>query len=406
MSRAPTVVVVDAVRTPVGARNGLLAGWHAADLAAEVLHALVRRTGLDPATVDDVVFGCASPVGDQGCNVARNAVLAAGWPESVPATTMDAQGAGSLRALAAATDAIRAGSAEVVVAGGVEVSSTTPPGAWVSPATRPFGPGVVARYADLGGLIPPGMAAEALAERRGLEREALDAWARQSRRRARAATARTDLDRGLLAVAGRGWDRERRQVLPGGGAVAHDELVTAVVAEDDPSGHKSMFVPGGRITAANSASVGDGAAALLVMALERASVLGLDSLVQVVASAPGGVDPLTMLTGAVPATERALARAGLGVADIDRFEVDESFAAVTLDWMASLGVDPVRVNVEGGALARGLVPGAAGVAMVSALVHGLAAAGRRYGLAALGGVGGSGAAVIIEAPVGISTTGG
>lgn len=395
-SPGAVVSVVDAVRTPVGARNGQLAGWHAADLAAEVLDALVRRTGVAPAVIDEVVVGCASPVGDQGCNVARNAVLAAGWPESVPATTVDAQGASSLRAVAVAADAIRAGSAEVVVAAGVEVSSTTPAGAWVTPTCRPFGPAVTARYAGAGGLVPPGVAAETLVERRGLHRHELDAWTDESRCRARLAAGRAHAGSdGVVTIEGRAWDRERRQVLPGERAMSADELVVAA-DPGDPSACRPMFVPGGRITAANSAAAADGAAAVLLVAEGRASSMGLDTLARVVASASGAVDPLTMLTGAVPASERALARAGLGVADVDRFEVDESFAAVTLDWMASLGVGAERVNVDGGALARGLAGGAAGAAMVVALVHGLAGTARRWGLAALGGVGGTGSAVVVE----------
>ncbi len=406
MSSDEGVVVVDAVRTPVGARNGRLAGWHAADLAAEVLDALVRRSGLDPVTVDDVVLGCASPVGDQGCNVARNAVLAAGWPESVPAVTVDAQGASSLRAVGLGAGAIGAGSAEVVVAGGVEVSSTTPAGAWVTPTCRPFGPRVVARYAELGGLVPPGVAAEALAGRRGLGREELDAWAGESRHRAAVAAGRSPATSGIVAVEARGWDRERRQVVPGEGV-----LVSGEAPEEGPSERtgasvrKPLYVPGGRITAANSAAAADGAAGLLLMTPARASASGLDPLARFVAGASAAVDPLTMLTGAVPATVAALGRAGLALADIDRFEVDESFAAVTLDWMAALEVGPERVNVDGGALARGLAGGAAGAAMVVALVHGLGGRGGGLGLATLGGVGGTGTAVIVEVAAGRAAPG-
>ncbi len=392
-----SVVVVDAVRTPVGVRNGGLAGWHAADLVAELLQALVRRHSFDPAVVDEVILGCASPVGDQGCNVARNAVLAAGWPESVPATTVDVQGASSLRALSLAADSIQAGSTQVMVAGGVEVSTTTPAGSWVTPVTRPFGPEVVARYAALGGLVPPGVAAEALAERRGLSRKELDAWAGESRRRAGERLSELGRDSSIVAVEARGWDRERRQVVAGGGAVvSDDELVTTGPGRAASPAGRPLFVPGGRITAANSAGAGDGAAAVLLMAAGRATELALDPVARVVAGAVAGVDPITMLTGAVPATVTVLARAGLGVVDVDRFEVDETFAAVTLDWMAALDADPARVNVDGGALARGQAGGAAGAAMFVALVDGLRRSGGGLGLAALGGVGGTGAAVLIE----------
>jgi acetyl-CoA acetyltransferase len=419
----PPVVVVGASRTPFGARNGVLAGWHAADLVAEVLAALARRIGLDPTTVDEVLVGCASPVGDQGANVGRNAVLAAGWPESVPATTLDAQGVSSLRAIALAADSIGSGSAEVVVAAGVEVSSTTPAGAWVSAARQPFGPGVVGRYAGAGGLVPPGVAAEALAERRGLSRVELDAWATESRRRARATAAqvaRAGAGRAgagsaratteIAAVAARGWDRERRQARTGDHEVVvmveDDELVAGgptgaqqaatEPAGEDPATRRPMFVPGGRITAYNSAPPADAAAAVVLMGEERSRRLGLHPLARIVATATGGVDPVTMLTGAVPASLTALHRAGLEVADVDRFEVDECFAAVTLDWMAEVGVGPERVNVDGGAIARGLAPGAAGAAVVTTLVHALSSRRGRYGLATLGGVGGIGAAVVVQ----------
>ncbi len=394
------MVAVGAARTPVGARNGGLAGWHAADLLAEVLDALVRRPGLDPATVDEVLVGCASPVGDQGANVARNAVLAAGWPESVPATTLDAQGASSLRALALAAGAIGSGAAEVVVAAGVEVSSTTPAGAWVPSARQPFGPRMVSRYAGVGGLVPPGVAAEALAERRGLDRDNLDAWVAESRRRARSA-ARVGPDPQMVAVRAKGWDRERRQVVVDDGCVQADELVGASRDGGSPPGadaveSRPMFVPGGRLTAAHCAPAADAAAAVVLMGEERAQGLGLDPLARVVATAAAAVDPVRMLGAVVPATTTALSRAGLAATGVDRFEVDECFAPVTLDWMAELGLGPQRVNVDGGALARGLAPGAEGVAMVARLVHRLAEGRGRYGVAALGGLGGTGAAVVVE----------
>lgn len=388
--------MVDAVRTPLGARNGSLSGWHPADLAGEVLVALARRSDLDPGMVEEVIVGCATPVGDQGCNLGRSAVLAAGWPEAIPASTVDRQGAGSLHAVVLAAQGIAAGAHEVVVAAGVELSSTTPAGAWTRPGTRPFGPRVVERYASAGGLIPPGVSAERVAERWHLDRDKLDRYAADSHRRAASAQAERRFDAEMLPVAGRRWDRERRQVVELAGTAMVDEAVRPGVTAGGLAGCKPTFEPAGRITAGNSAPAADGAAGLLLMDEARAARQRLAPRARIICSAGAAVDPRTMLTGAIPATSGALARAGLTAGDIDRFEVDESFAAVALAWMAEHRPDPTLVNVSGGAIALGQAPGASGARMLATLVHELGRSGARVGLAAVGGIGGVATAVVIE----------
>jgi acetyl-CoA acyltransferase len=388
-------VVVDAVRTPLGMRNGGLSGWHPADLAAEVLAAVARRGGVDPALVEEVVVGCATPVGEQGLNLGRSAVLAAGWPESVPATTVDRQGASSLQAVAFAAHGVAAGAYGVAVAAGVEVTSTTPPGAWTPPGSRPFSPRLAERYAGAGGLVPPGVAAERLAERWGFDREELDRYAAGSRRRAHAAAEQGRLRGEMVPVAGRRWDREAHAAAELPGEVAADEGPGRPAS--DLSACKPTFEPGGGVTAGNSGPPADGAAAVLVVAEDRLEALGARPLALVRSVGVAGVDPLAMLTGVVPATSAALARAGLTVDDVDRFEVDESFACIPLVWLAELGADPARVNVNGGAIALGHPPGCSGARLLTTLVHELDRSGGRLGLAVTAGIGGVATAILIEA---------
>lgn len=392
-----TALIVDAVRTPLGARNGAVSGWHPCDLGAEVLAALARRSDLDPVLVEEVVVGCATPMGDQGLNLGRNAVLAAGWPASVPATTVDRQGAGSLQAVALGAAAVAAGTHEVVVAAGIEVTTTTPPGGWVTPGCRPFGPRVVRRYAPDGGLVPPGVAAERVAERYGLGRDDLDRHAAESQRRAAEARRLGRFSHEIVAIDGRGWDRERRQVVELGTPVGTDECIEEDVTVDRLARCKPSFEPGGRITAGNSAPAADGAAGLLIMSERRAADLGHEPLARVVATAGAGVDPLTMLTAVIPATSTVLRRAGIGVADLARVEVDECFAVVPLAWTAEHRADPALVNPLGGAIALGHAAGAAGARALTTLVHGLVGGGGGHGLATVGGIGGVATAVVVEA---------
>lgn len=389
-------VVAGAWRTPTGLRNGALSGWHPADLAGSVLAELSRRCGIDPVSVDEVILGCTTLVGDQGCNLARSAVLAAGWPESVPASTLDCQGASSMQAVAMAMRSVASGDADVVVAAGVELSSTTSAGTWVEPGTRPFGPAVVERYAGQGGLVPPGVAVERLIEAMGLTREALDGWAERSRRRAQRAQRQGRFDDETMTLGAKGWDRQRRVEVAGQGEVALDEALFADVG--DAAVCPPLFLPGGAVTAANRAPVGDGAAAVVVVSPERAAAMDRPPLAHLVASASAGANPRDSFGAAVPATTRALARAGLALGRINRFEVDETFAAVPLAWMAELGVDADLVNPDGGAIAVGQAPGAAGARMVATLAHGLSRARSGLGLAVLAGVGGVASAVVLAGP--------
>ena len=391
-----SVVVVDACRTPMGLRHGDLSGWHPADLAGAVLAALVGRNDVDPVTVDEVVLGCATPVGDQGCNLARSAVLAAGWPDSVPGATLESQGASSLRAVAMAAHSIAAGGCDVVVAGGIELSTTTPAGAWVEPGCRPFGPAVVARYAADGGLVPPGVAAETMATRWRLERRDLDEWAARSHRCADRAMKDGRFADEIVSVAGRRWDRERRQCVELALDVAVDEGLGRAVG--DPASWPAMFVPGGVVTAANSAPIADGAAALLLMSEDRAAQLGAPTLGRFVGAAAAGSDPRDMFSSVIPATAAVLRRAQVTLGDISRFEIDETFASVLLAWTAELAPDLALVNPDGGAIALGHPLGASGARMLTTLLHGMSRTGADLGLAALGGVGGVASAVILGSP--------
>lgn len=392
-----TAVIVDAARSPLGSRNGSVSGWHPGDLGAEVLDGLVRRNRLDPALVEEVVVSCATPTGDQGLNLARNAVLAAGWPESVPATTLDRQGAGGLQAVAMAAAAVAGGMHDVVVAAGLEVTTTTPPGAWLTAGSRGFGPGLVQRYAPAGGLVPPGVAADRLAVRYHLSRDDLDRHAAESHLRAARARGLGHFADEIIPLAAKRWDRERRLVVDAGVSIEADECIDEAVTVGRLAGCKPSFEPAGSVTAGNSAPAADGAAALLVTTELAARVLDREPLARIVGVAGGGVDPRTMLTAVVPATTMVLRRSRLAFGDVAWVEVDEPFAAVPLAWSAEHDVDPALVNPYGGAIALGHPPGAAGARALTTLVHGLRRRGGGYGLVAAGGIGGVATAMIVEA---------
>jgi len=384
-------VIVDAIRTGTGERYGRLAGWHPADLAGRVLAALAERNDLDPSLVDDVIMGCVTQVGEQGLNVGRSAVLAAGFPETVPATTVDRQGASSQQALHFAAQGVMAGAYDVVIAAGVEVMSRVPLGASMQVGGRPFGPAVLDRYGGAGGLVPQGVSAEIVADRWDLSRRDLDAFGLRSQQRAARARAGGRFDGEILIVAvknERGWDT--------GQILDHDEGIRAETTAEALAALKPAFKAGGKVTAGNSSQTGDGAAALLVTSEEKAARLGLEPLARVRAFAAAAVDPLTMLTGPVPATEKALERAKLSVDDIDLFEIDEAFASVVLAWQAGLHADMDRVNVNGGAIAMGNPLGCAGVRLMTTLVHELGRVGGRYGLQAMCGGGGVANATVVE----------
>ena len=388
----PGAVLVDVVRTGGGRRNGALRGWHPADLAGEVLKALVARNDLDPALVDDVILGCVTQVGEQALNVARSAVLAAGFPESVPATTVDRQCGSSQQAVHFAAQGVMAGAYDVVVAGGVESMTRVPMGTSMQVGGMPFGPSVFARYAGAGGLVPQGMAAELVADRWALAREELDAYAARSQQRAAQARAAGRFDREIVPVAVRddnGHDT--------GDVFASDEGIRPGTTVEALAGLKPAFKPdGGRVTAGNSSQITDGAAAALVMSEERCAALGLTPRARFAAFALAGVDPVTMLTGPIPATARVLERAKLALGDVDVVEVNEAFASVVLAWEREVRPDMDRVNPNGGAIALGHPLGASGARLLATLVGELERRGGRFGLQVMCEGGGQANALVVE----------
>ena len=320
-----TAVIVEAVRTPLGKRNGKLKDWHPVDLAAETLKALVDRSGIDPALVDDVVMGCVMQVGEQGVNIARNAVLAAGWPEHVPGTTVDRQCGSSQQAAHFAAQGVIAGAYDVVVAAGVEVMTRVPMGASMADGKfgYPFGPKVGARYADQGGLVPQGISAELIADKWGISRDDLDAFGAESQQRAARATTEGRFEREILPVLGA--DGAMMKVDEGLRETSIESLAKL----------KPSFRPeeeGGKVTAGNSSQITDGSAALLIMTEEKANELGLTPRARFVDFALAGADPRLMLTAPIPATAKVFDRSGLSMEDIDAVEINEAFASVVLAW--------------------------------------------------------------------------
>jgi len=392
----PAALIVDAVRTAGGTRNGRLSGWHPADLAAEVLSALAVRCDLDPAAVDEVIVGCATQVGDQALNIGRSAVLAAGWPESVPATSVDRQCGSSLQAIHFAAHGVLAGAYDVVIAAGVECMSTTPVGATLIPGSTPYGPRVMERYAPAGGLVPLGISAELVAERFGLTRDELDAFAARSHRRAGRATAEGRFAREIVPVEGRLRDRETGAVTVLADPLTVDEAVRRSVTAGALAALKPEFQPDGVVTAGNRAPVGDGAAAVLIASERAAARLGLRPRARVVACASAAVDPLLALTGPIPASVEVLKRARRRLGDIDVVEVDEGFAAAVVAWERELGADPDRVNPNGGAIALGRPLGSAGARAMATLLYELERRDGRFGLQAVGGAGGTASATVVE----------
>ena len=394
----PTAVIVDAVRTAGGKRNGKLSGWHPADLAAETLTALAQRNDLDPGLVEDVIMGCVMQAGAQSVNVARNAVLAAGWPEEVPGTTIDRQCGSSQQAAHFAAQAVMAGAHDVVVAAGVEVMSQVPMGASIGDGKFgfPFGPKVGLRYADLGGLVPQGESAERIADKWGLTREQLDAFSAESQRRAAQATAEGRFENEILPVRSVHRDKETGDISESDELVTADEGIRPDTTVDTLAKLKPAFRPDGKITAGNSSQITDGASAVLIMSEEKAAALGLRPRARFHTFALAGVDPIMMLTGPIPATQKVLDKAGLAVDDIDLFEVNEAFAPVLLAWEKETGGDLAKTNVNGGAIALGHPLGCSGTKLLATLVNELERTGGRYGLQTMCEGGGMANATIIE----------
>jgi acetyl-CoA acyltransferase len=378
-------VIVDAVRTPIGKRNGDLAGVHPVDLSALVLRAVAERNGLDPAMVEDVIWGCVSQVGEQSMNIGRHAVLAADWPETVPATTVDRQCGSSQQAATFAAAGVLAGHYDIVVAGGVESMSRVPMFSSVENGTGEPGSSALltGRYGDR--LVPQGIGAEMIAEKWALSRTRLDEIAIRSHERAAAAIDSGAFDTQLVGVERAGGD-----IVTTDQGVRRDTSLAALAKLPAP------FREDGRVTAGNASQISDGAAALLIMSDRKAEQLGLRPLARFVASTVVGVDPVTMLTGPIPATHKVLGRAGLSVADIGAFEVNEAFASVIGAWEDEIGADPAKLNVHGGAIALGHPLGCSGARVMATLVHHLRQAGIRYGLQAICEGGGMANATILE----------
>ncbi|MEI4273172.1 acetyl-CoA C-acyltransferase [Klenkia sp. LSe6-5] len=376
-------VICQAVRTPVGRRNGGLSGTHPADLSATVLMALAERTGLDPAVVEDVFWGCVTQVGEQTLNIGRTAVLAAGWPTSVPATTMDRQCGSSQQALATAAATVISGQADVVVAGGVESMSRVPMGSTVGAGehSQPYSPLFHRRFPD---APHQGLAAEMIAARWSLSRQQLDEFALASH--ARAAHAR---DAGASKS-------EIAAVSTDGGTVSVDEGIRQGGTVASLAQLRTPFQADGVVTAGNASQISDGAAALLITTSERARGLGLTPMARIHTTVVAADDPVWMLTAPVPATQRLVQRSGVALAEIDTFEVNEAFASIPLMWLAETGVDPARVNPDGGAIALGHPLGASGARLMTTLVHRLVATGQRFGMQTMCEGGGQANATLVE----------
>ncbi|APE35597.1 acetyl-CoA acetyltransferase [Nocardia mangyaensis] len=375
------VVVVEAVRTPWGKRNGGLSGTHPADLSAVVLTALIERTGIDPAVIDDVIWGCVSQVGDQSSNIGRYAVLAAGWPESIPGTTVNRACGSSQQAVDFAVQAVMSGQQDVVVAGGVEAMSRVPLGA-AKTGGSPYGPKARARYQDFS--FNQGISAELIAQKWGLGRHRLDEFATLSHELAAAAQ-----DRGA-------FDAQLVPVETDAATVTADEGVRRGTTPQTLAKLKPVFQDDGVIHAGNSSQISDGAAAVLVTTPERARALGLTPLVRYRAGAVTGADPVLMLTGPIPATEKVLRKAGLELSEIGVFEVNEAFASVPLAWLAETGADPRLLNPLGGAIALGHPLGGSGAGLLTRMVHHMRDNGIRYGLQTMCEGGGTANATIVE----------
>jgi len=382
-----SAVIVDAVRTPIGRRNGLLKDIHSVDLAAHVLRALIERNGLDPALVDDVIMGCVMQVGEQSVNVGRNAALAAGFPESVPGTSVDRQCGSSQQAAHFGAQGVMAGAYDVVIAAGVESMTRVPMGASVAGGTCgfPFGPQVNARYP---GLVPQGISAEMVAERWNISREDNDKFSLESHERAARATDEGRFDREIVPVKVTTEDGESEMRV--------DEGFRRGSSLEKLAALKPAFKEDGVVTAANSSQITDGSAAVLIMSEEKAKALGLKPRARFHAFSVVGVDPVSMLTGPIPATTKVLERAGLTLDQIDIVEINEAFSPVVLAWEKEHHPDMSKVNPNGGAIAIGHPLGCSGARLMATMLCELERTGGRYGLQTMCEGGGMANGTIIE----------
>jgi acetyl-CoA acyltransferase len=383
-----SAVIVDAVRTPCGKNGGKLKDWHPASLGAHVLQALEARNPMDVEMIDDVIFGCVMQVGPQTLNVARNSVLTAGWPETVPATTVDRQCGSSQQAIHFAAQGVMSGAYDAVVAGGVEAMSQVPLGAsLIKDMAFPFPPSMLERYAETG-LPHQGIGAEMIADEWGFSRADLDAFGALSQQRAERAAAEGRFEREVVAVRIKTEDGEESMRI--------DEGIRPGTTAEKLANLRPAFKEDGKHTAGNSSQIADGASAILIMNEEKAKALGLRPRARFHSFALAGTDPVTMLKGPIPATRKILEKSGLSLGDIDLIEINEAFASVVLAWQKETGADMNRVNVNGGAIALGHPLGATGSKLMSTLVCELERTEGRYGLQLMCEGGGLANATIIE----------
>jgi acetyl-CoA acyltransferase len=397
----PHAVIVDVVRTPVGRRNGRLSGWHAVDLAAQPLKALVERNDLDPALVEDVILGCTMTVGEQAMNVGRNAALAAGFPDTVPGTTVDRQCGSAQQAVHFAAQAVLSGAMDVVIGGGVEAMSRVPIGSTTEHGPGDaYGPTVVERF----DFIHQGLSAEAIARRWEIDREAMDRFALRSHERAAWAIAEGRFESEIVPLATRRARVEQKVAVPGSdegdpageGPLTADEGVRPGSTYETLAGLPPCFVEDGSVTAASSSQISDGSAAALIMSEERAGRLGLRPRARFHSFAVAANDPVIMLTAPIPATTLVLEKAKMTLEDIDLVEINEAFASVVLAWEKEHHPDMAKVNVNGGAIAIGHPTGASGARLLATLLNEMERTGARYGLQTMCEGGGQANATIIE----------
>lgn len=380
-------VIVEALRSPIGRRNGSLKDVHPVDLSGEVLKGLIGKAGIDPGIVDDVIWGCVGQVGEQAFNIARWCWLSAGFPEDVPATSVDRQCGSAQQAIHFAAQGVMSGQYDVVVAGGVESMTRVPMGSSMNQGPgMPFGKNVMARYP---GLVPQGLSAEMIAEKWKITREDVDTFSLESHRRAIAATDGGHFKREIVPIEVPTEDGGKR-------LFDTDECFRRETSAEKLAGLKPAFKEGGVVTAGNSSQISDGAAAVIIMSEEKAKQLKLTPRARLHAFALAAVDPVIMLSGPIPATQKILAKSGLTMNDIDVTEINEAFASVVLAWAKELKPDMAKVNPNGGAVALGHPLGSTGARLCTTLLHELERTGGRYGLQTLCEGGGTANATIIE----------
>ncbi|MBH0121619.1 thiolase family protein [Rhodococcus sp. CX] len=379
--RVREAVIVEAVRTPIGKRNGALSSVHPVDLSALVLNELITRTGVEPETIDDVMWGCVTQLGDQSSNVARFATLAAGWPESVPAVTVNRACGSGQQAIESAAHAVMSGAYDIAIAGGVETMSRVPLGA-ARASGFPYGQTVLDRYQT--DHLDQGTGAELISEKWGLSRQVLDEFASRSHQLAADA-----IDNGA-------FDSQLVPVSIGDAQLAVDEGLRRGTSPETLAKLKPSFREDGVIHAGNASQISDGASAVLITTPEKAAELGLTPIVRLLAGSVVGADPVMMLTAPIPATQKVLARAGLTIDDIGAIEINEAFAPVPLAWQIELQADPERVNPLGGAIAVGHPLGASGAILTTRLIHHMRDKGIKYGLQTICEGGGTANATIYE----------